>query len=59
MSVSCEYFVLSGRDLCEGIIPRPEKFHRLFVSECECVCLCVCECVCVSVSECVCVSVCV
>jgi len=28
-SVSCECCVLSGRDLCEGLITRPEEFHRM------------------------------
>jgi hypothetical protein len=27
MDVCC---VLSGRDLCEGLIPRPEEFYRLW-----------------------------
>jgi len=53
MSVSCECFVLSGRVICEGMIPRPEKFRQLFVSQCECECefvfVSVCECVCVCV----------
>jgi hypothetical protein len=30
MSVCCECFVLSGRGLCDGPIPRPEKSHRLW-----------------------------
>ena len=29
-SVSCECCVLSGRDLCEGLITRPEEFHRMW-----------------------------
>ena len=29
MSVSCVCFVLSGRDLCDGPIPRPEESYRL------------------------------
>jgi hypothetical protein len=34
MFVSCTVFVLSGRDLCGGPIPRPEKSYRLWcVSE--------------------------
>ena len=28
-SVSCECCVLSGRDLCEGLITRPEESHRM------------------------------
>jgi hypothetical protein len=36
MSVSCECFVLSGRGLCGGLIPRPEEFCRVWcVSECD------------------------
>jgi hypothetical protein len=35
MFVSCEC-VLSGRGLCDGPIPRPEEYHRLWcVSECD------------------------
>ena len=29
MSVSCEWCVLSGRGLCDGLIPRPEETHRV------------------------------
>jgi hypothetical protein len=29
MSVSCECYVLSGRGLCDGLITRPGKSHRL------------------------------
>jgi hypothetical protein len=36
MSVSCECCVLSGRGLCDGLIPRPEESYR--------VCVCVIEC---------------
>jgi hypothetical protein len=36
MFVSCAMFVLSGRDLCYGPIPRPEDSCRLWrVLECE------------------------
>jgi hypothetical protein len=36
MFVSCTVFVLSGRDLCDGPIPRPEESYRLWcVSECD------------------------
>jgi hypothetical protein len=36
MFVSCTVFVLSGRGLCNGPIPRPEKSYRLWcVSECD------------------------
>jgi hypothetical protein len=36
MFVSCECCVLSGRGLCDGPIPRPEKSYRLCcVSECD------------------------
>ena len=31
ISVCCEYCVLSGRGLCEGLIPRPEESYRLCV----------------------------
>jgi hypothetical protein len=37
MSVSCECSVLSGRDLCVGLITRPEESYR------ACVCLIVCD----------------
>jgi hypothetical protein len=34
--VSCTVFVLSGRGLCDGPIPRPEESYRLWcVSECD------------------------
>jgi hypothetical protein len=29
MSVSCECCVLSGRGLCDGLVPRPEKSYRM------------------------------
>jgi hypothetical protein len=29
MFVSCTVFVLSGRGLCDGLIPRPEESYRL------------------------------
>jgi len=29
MSVSCEFYVLSGTGLCYGLIPRPEESYRL------------------------------
>jgi hypothetical protein len=36
MFVSCIVFVLSGRDLCDGPIPRPEESYRLWcVFECD------------------------
>jgi hypothetical protein len=36
MFVSCTVFVLSGRGLCVGPIPRPEESYRLWcVSECD------------------------
>jgi hypothetical protein len=36
MFVSCTVFVLSGRGLCDGPIPRPEESYRLrCVSECD------------------------
>jgi hypothetical protein len=35
-SLSCTMFVLSGRGLCDGPIPRPEESYRLWhVSECD------------------------
>jgi hypothetical protein len=35
MFASCTGFMLSGRGLCDGPIPRPEESHRLWcVSEC-------------------------
>jgi hypothetical protein len=34
--LSCTVFVLSGRGLCDGPIPRPEESYRLWcVSECD------------------------
>jgi len=30
MSVCCEFCVLSGRDLCDGPITRPEESYRLW-----------------------------
>jgi hypothetical protein len=36
MFVFCTVFVLSGRGLCDGPIPRSEEFYRLWcVSECD------------------------
>jgi hypothetical protein len=36
MSVSCTVFVLSGRGLCDGPIPRPEETYSVgCVSECD------------------------
>jgi hypothetical protein len=36
MFVSCTVFVLPGRGLCDGLIPRPEESYRLWcVSECN------------------------
>ena len=55
MSDSTQCCVLSGRGLCHGPIPLPEKFHRVW---CVCVCtwvrVCVCMCGCVC-GVCVCV----
>jgi hypothetical protein len=35
-SLSCTVFVLSGRGLCDGPIPRPEESYRLWrVLECD------------------------
>ena len=41
MFVSCKCYVLPGRDLCDGPIPRPELSYR-----CVCVCVRVCVYVC-------------
>ena len=30
MSVDCEYCVLSGGGLCDGLITRPEEYYRLW-----------------------------
>jgi hypothetical protein len=30
MSLSCEYCVLSGRGLCDGLVTRPEESYRLW-----------------------------
>ena len=30
MSVSCECCELPGRGLCDGPMPRPEEFHRVW-----------------------------
>jgi hypothetical protein len=30
MSVSCECCVLSGRSLCDELVPRPEESYRLW-----------------------------
>ena len=35
MSVPCECCVLSRRDLCVGLITRPEESYRCGVSECD------------------------
>jgi hypothetical protein len=36
MFVSCTVFVLSGRGLCDGLIPRPEESYRLWCEfECD------------------------
>jgi hypothetical protein len=36
MFVSCTVFVLSGRDLCDGPLPRPEESYQLWcVFECD------------------------
>jgi hypothetical protein len=29
MSVCCEYFVMSGRGLCDELITRPKESYRL------------------------------
>jgi hypothetical protein len=36
MSVSCECCVLSGRGLCDGLVPRPEESYQMCgVAECD------------------------
>jgi hypothetical protein len=30
MSVTCEFCVLSGRGLCDGLVTRPEESYRLW-----------------------------
>jgi hypothetical protein len=52
MSVYCVCSVLSGRGLCDGVIPHLGEFYRV----CVCVCMYVCVCVCMYVCMCVCVS---
>jgi len=37
MTLSCRCCVLSGRSLCDGLIPRPEESYRV----CVCVFVCV------------------
>ena len=39
MSVSCECRELSGRGLCEGLIPRPDDFYRVRARARVCVCV--------------------
>ena len=34
MSVSCEWCVLSGRGLCDGLIPLPEESYGCLSCEC-------------------------
>ena len=36
MYVSCEWYVLPGRGLCDGLITRPEESYRLW-------CIVVCD----------------
>ena len=43
LAVCRECCVLTGRGLCDGLIPRPEESYQL----CLCVCVSVCVCVCV------------
>jgi hypothetical protein len=61
MSVARECCVLSGRDLCDGPITRPEESYRVCMSVCVRVCVrgCVCVVLCVCARACVCVCVCV
>jgi hypothetical protein len=35
MSVSCECCVLSGRGLCDGLVPRPEESYRVLCLKCD------------------------
>jgi hypothetical protein len=44
MDVCCEYCVLSGRDLCNELITRPEESYRLW-----CVVVCCLETSCVRI----------
>jgi hypothetical protein len=37
MSVSCEFCVLSGRGLCDELVPRPEESYRLWCVSNVCV----------------------
>jgi len=39
LSVSCECYVLSGRGLCDGTVPRPEEFYRARARACVCRCV--------------------
>jgi len=50
-----ECCLLSGRGLCDGPIPRPEKSYRVCVSVRASVRVCVCACARVHVCACVCV----
>ena len=34
MSVSCKCYVLSGTDLCDDPIPRPEESYRVCARAC-------------------------
>jgi hypothetical protein len=45
MTVSQECCILSGRGLCDGLIPRPEESYLVYLCVFECVCVCVCVCV--------------
>ena len=40
ISVFCEFYVLSGRGLCDGPIPRPDESYRVYA----CVALIVLKC---------------
>ena len=44
MPMSCKCSVLSGKDLCDELIPRPEESYH--------VCVCVCVCVSLNVMRC-------
>jgi hypothetical protein len=35
MSVFCECCVLSGRGLCDGLVPRPEEFYQMWCLKCD------------------------
>ena len=60
MYTSFECCVMSGRGLCVGQIPCPEKFYRVCMCEYVCLCeyACMCEYVCLCEYVCMCEYVC-